>query len=77
MLNARIAGEEADLSWRASRLIVEVDGGAFHLDAGEDARKQRSWEAAGWIVRRVPADDVYERPERLLAVSPSVPDHVV
>jgi|SRR5215207_1683665 len=34
----RIAGEEADLSWPASRLIIEVDGGPFHLDVGEDAR---------------------------------------
>jgi hypothetical protein len=76
-LNVRIAGEEADLSWRASRLIIEVDGGPFHLDVGEDARKQRSWEAAGWTVRRIPSDDVYERPDRLLALAPSrnVPDH--
>jgi len=76
-LNVRIAGEEADLSWRASRLIIEVDGGPFHLDAGEDARKQRSWEAAGWTVRRILSDDVYERPARLLALAPSgnVPDH--
>jgi hypothetical protein len=65
-LNYRVAGEEADLSWPAARLIVEIDGGPFHLDRGEDARKQAVWEVAGWIVRRVPADDVYERPHRLL-----------
>jgi Protein of unknown function (DUF559) len=69
-LNARIAGEEADLSWRSSRLIVEVDGRPFHLDVGEDARKQRAWEAAGWTVHRIPAGDVYEQPHRLLAVTP-------
>ena len=70
MRNQRIAGEEADLSWREHRLIVEIDGGPFHLDAGEDARKQSCWEGAGWTVRRLPADDVYERPARLLAVTP-------
>jgi Transcriptional regulator, AbiEi antitoxin len=75
-LNIRIAGEEADLSWAAPRWIVEIDGGPFHLDAGEDARKQAVWEAAGWTVRRLPSDDVYERPHRLLALSPpsSVPE---
>lgn len=74
-LNVRIAGEEADLSWSRQRLIIEIDGGPFHLDVGDDARKQASWEAAGWTVRRVISDDVYERPQRLLAAAPppSVP----
>jgi hypothetical protein len=70
-LNHRIAGEEADLSWHRSRLIIEIDGGPFHLDAGEDARKQLAWERAGWTVRRVDADDVYEHPHRLLTLAPS------
>ncbi len=70
-LNTRIAGEEADLSWPGSRLIVEIDGGPFHLDKGEDKRKQRNWEVAGWTVRRISSDDVYERPELLLALSPA------
>lgn len=69
-LNRRIAGEEADLSWRRERLILEIDGGPFHLDVGEDARKQAIWEAAGWEVRRIDSDDVYERPQLLLALSP-------
>jgi hypothetical protein len=46
-LNERIAGEEADLSWASDRVIVEIDGGPFHLDVGEDARKQACWEQAG------------------------------
>ena len=33
-LNVRIAGEEADLSWRAPKLIIEIDGRPFHLDVG-------------------------------------------
>jgi hypothetical protein len=68
-LNIGIAGEEADLSWSRARLIIEIDGGPFHLDVGEDARKQACWEAAGWTVRRLSSDDVYKRPNRLLALA--------
>jgi very-short-patch-repair endonuclease len=70
-LNFRIAGEEADLSWPKLRLIVEIDGGPFHLDAGEDARKEAAWKAAGWTVRRLPSDDIYDHPHRLLALVPA------
>jgi len=69
-LNVRIAGEEADLSWPHRRLIIEIDGGPFHLDIGEDARKEACWTRAGWRVRRLPSDDVYERPGRLLTLAP-------
>ncbi len=69
-LNVKIAGEEADLSWVRKRLILEIDGGPFHLDVGEDSRKRRRWEAAGWTVLRIPADDVYERPLKLLSLAP-------
>jgi hypothetical protein len=69
-LNARVAGEEADLSWSRLRLIIEIDGGPFHLDVGEDARKQARWEAAGWTVRRLPSGDVYQYPQRLLRLAP-------
>jgi len=68
-VNERIAGEEADLSWAAWRLIVELDGPQFHLDIAENRRKQRTWEAAGWTVRRLPTDDVYLEPARLLALA--------
>lgn len=67
-LNVRVAGEEADLSW-GTNVLIEIDGGSFHLDAGEDARKQARWEGAGWTVRRISSDDVYEHPERLLALA--------
>ena len=75
-LNVRIAGEEADLSWPRERLIIEIDGGPFHLDVGEDARKEATWTSADWTVRRLPSDDVYDHPTRLLALAPSanVPD---
>jgi very-short-patch-repair endonuclease len=68
-VNKRRAGEEADLSWPAERLIVELDGPQFHLDATEDLRKQLIWERAGWTVRRLPTDDVYLHPDRLVAAA--------
>jgi hypothetical protein len=69
-LNHRIAGEEADLSWLEERLIIEIDGGPFHLDVGEDTRKETAWARAGWTVRRLPSGDVYDCPERLLFLAP-------
>ena len=69
-VNRKIAGEEADLIWRPLRLIIELDGPEFHLDRGEDERKQRIWGRAGWEVRRLPSPEVYERPERFLALAP-------
>jgi len=68
-VNERIAGEEADLSWRDRKLIVELDGPQFHLDAADDLRKQRAWERAGWTVQRLPTADVYLQPERLLTAA--------
>jgi very-short-patch-repair endonuclease len=68
-VNVRVAGVEADLVWRARRLIVEIDGPQYHLFADEDARKQAIWEAVGYTVRRLPSDDVYRRPARLLALA--------
>jgi very-short-patch-repair endonuclease len=65
-INERIAGEEADLSWPDRRLIVEIDGGSYHQDKLEDARKTAAWRAAGWHVERVPAAVVYDDPERLI-----------
>ncbi len=71
-LNHKVAGEEADLSWARERLIIEIDGGPFHQDVGEDARKQAIWERAGWTVRRLSSDDVYELPHVLLTLAPNV-----
>jgi hypothetical protein len=69
-LNVKIAGVEADLSWPGLKLIVEIDGDPYHQEKGEDARKEKSWRDAGWEVRRIPADEVYDRPARFLAVTP-------
>lgn len=66
-VNVRVAGIEADLVWRARRLIVEIDGGQFHQFSDEDARKEAAWKVVGYTVRRCPSDDVYFRPHLLLA----------
>ncbi len=50
---------------------MEIDGGPFHLDEGEDARKEKAWRTAGWAVERVSDADVYERPHRLLEAARS------
>ena len=46
--------------------IIEIDGPQFHQFPDEDARKQARWEAAGFTVRRIPSDQVYNDPNRLL-----------
>ena len=68
-VNIKIAGEEADLAWPKHRLIIEIDGPQYHQFADEDARKQRVWERAGYVVRRLPSDTVYDDPSRLLALA--------
>jgi very-short-patch-repair endonuclease len=52
-------------------VIVEIDGGPFHADVGEDVRKEAVWLAAGWSVHRLPSSALYEHPERLLALAPT------
>jgi predicted transcriptional regulator of viral defense system len=54
--NVRIAGYEVDFLWRAQRLIVEVDGYAFHSARSSferDRRKQADLAAAGLRVATV------------------------
>lgn len=71
-VNARIAGGEADLSWPIARHVVELDGPDFHQFPDADLAKQRAWERAGWTVARLPTDEVYDRPGRLLAAAEPV-----
>lgn len=68
-VNMWIAGEEADLVWVGRRVIVEVDGPQFHRFRDEDARKEAVWREAGYAVRRVSSDAVYEDPAALLAAA--------
>lgn len=72
LVNEEIAGEEADLSWPEHKLIIELDGPQFHRLRDEDIRKQRVWEAAGYVVRRLPTPAFYAEPDSLLALGPNV-----
>jgi hypothetical protein len=66
LVNTTIAREEADLTFPNEHTIIEIDGPQFHQFPDEDARKQALWEAAGFTVRRIPSDQVYNDPNRLL-----------
>ena len=68
--NRRIEGYEVDCVWPEQRLIVELDGHAFHspTHAFEDDRaRDRRLEAAGWHVIRVTWRQLHEEPELLEA----------
>lgn len=54
--NVRVAGYEVDFLWRAERLVVEVDGFAFHSSARafeRDRRRDSALSAAGMRVMRI------------------------
>ena len=70
LVNVRINGEEADLTWRKPRVIIEIDGPQYHQFKEEDERKQRIWEAAGYTVRRIPSGAVFDTPAQLIALIP-------
>lgn len=67
-VNVRVAQREADLVWRRWKLIIEVDSKEYHQFSDVDLAKQARWEAAGYAVRRVWANDVYFQPHLLLAL---------
>jgi hypothetical protein len=67
-VNVRVAGREADYVWRRWRLIVEVHSKEFHPFEIDDADKKARWEAAGYTVLYIWANDIYHRPKRLPAM---------
>jgi hypothetical protein len=67
-VNVRVAGREADYVWRKWKLIIEIDSKEFHPFPADDAAKQARWEAAGYTVLRIWANDIYYRPTMLLAL---------
>lgn len=74
-VNVQVNGPRPDFTWRKDKLIIEVDGGQYHLFADEDARKTARWEAVGYRVSRITSDDVYFHPERLVTLyRANVPD---
>lgn len=74
IVNARWAGEEADLAWEPLRLIIELDGPQWHRDKEDDARKTAVWTLAGWTVRRLDTDVLFARPSSLLELAPRLAD---
>jgi very-short-patch-repair endonuclease len=68
--NARIAGFEVDFLWRTAKLVVEVDGYAFHADASafeKDRQRDFVLTATGLRVVRVTWKQLVEQPEVVLA----------
>jgi very-short-patch-repair endonuclease len=67
--NVRVEGYEVDLFWRAERLVVEVDGFAFHASQGSfesDRRRDATLAARGVQVVRVTWRQITGEPEALL-----------
>ena len=65
----RVLGR-VDFAWPASRLVVEVDGYAFHADRASyraDRRRTNALVLEGWRVLRFSWEDVREHPDQVVA----------
>ena len=70
LTNVLIEGIEVDCAWPDHRVIVELDGRAFHQTSGafeEDRARDRRLEAAGWRVVRITWRQLAETPAELAA----------
>jgi hypothetical protein len=59
-----------DFAWPELRLVVEIDGFAWHSSRSafqRDHDRQHDLEEAGWAVLRFTADDVLHRPDEVAA----------
>ena len=68
--NARVAGYEVDFLWRDARLVVEVDGFAFHADPNafeKDRRRDFALTSTGLRVVRVTWKQLDQEPEAIVA----------
>jgi len=66
LVNARVAGYEVDLCWPKKRLVVELDGAAFHGDTmsrQRDLAKTRDLKARGFRVLRISYREMNDDPE--------------
>ena len=69
LTNARVAGHEVDVLWPRERLIVEMDGYAYHgnrLAFEHDRRRDAELAAAGYRVIRVTWRQLTREPEAVL-----------
>lgn len=68
-VNARIGRHEVDFAWPDRRLVVEVDGYAFHASRSaveHDRRREADLDAAGFEVLRCTWRQITTEPEALL-----------
>jgi hypothetical protein len=70
LVNESPAGAEADQYYPDLGRVIEIDGPDFHRLKDDDARKTKRWRAAGLTVDRISSDDVFDHPERYLALAP-------
>jgi very-short-patch-repair endonuclease len=69
--NVRLAGWEVDAFWPASRLVVEVDGYAYHGNRAafeRDRRKDAALVAAGYTVIRITWRQLKDEPLAVVAL---------
>jgi very-short-patch-repair endonuclease len=67
--NVRVAGHEVDFVWRTERLVVEVDGFAFHSSARafeRDRLRDAALAVAGFRVIRITWRQIADEPESTL-----------
>lgn len=68
--NTVVVGHEVDFLWRAERLVVEIDGFAFHASRhafDADRRRDADLTAAGLRVLRVTWRQITKEPEAIIA----------
>lgn len=69
-VNRQIAGYEVDILFRDARVVIEIDGFAFHSDAEtfqRDRSRQNAIALAGYQILRFTWLDLVEYPERVIA----------
>lgn len=69
-VNVRVAGHDVDALWREQRLVVEVDGFAFHRTRAafeRDRRRDAELQAQGLRVIRATWRQIASEPEALVA----------
>jgi very-short-patch-repair endonuclease len=69
LLNVRLHGFEVDFYWAAQRVVMEIDGYAFHASRTafqRDRSRDRSLTAAGLTVLRFTWEDIIARQEAMI-----------